>query len=346
MLHGQKRIYEDGIAFAVHERDSRACGASSSATPNSRAISKPCVASAMSSSRIEIAPPRAPAVSATSTGDTHRRWWKRMLPRSLYGRSLLIIILPLVLAELIGTGVFYDRVWDTVIRRLADSVASDIGFTIDAMAYADNDAQMASLLGHAKRMTDLAFGFLPGEKLPVGMQQLGHGQIADELAAALGAVVSRPFQIDAEFDPRDILISVQLDKGVLQVAAPRKRLYTPDRLYFRAVDGGIGAGAGGDRVPVHAQPGARAAPSRRRRRQFRQGPRRAEFPARRRHRGAPGGGRLPQDARAAAAPIDPAHRDAGRRVARSAHAADADAAGAGIFRATIPLSPSCSTTSR
>ncbi|MGH6980355.1 MAG: hypothetical protein ACREFC_04035, partial [Stellaceae bacterium] len=53
-------------------------------------------------------------------GDTHRRWWKRALPRSLYGRSLIIIILPLVLAELIGTGVFYDRVWDTVIRRLAD----------------------------------------------------------------------------------------------------------------------------------------------------------------------------------------------------------------------------------
>ncbi len=155
-----------------------------------------------------------------------------MLPRSLYGRSLIIIILPLVLAELIGTGVFYDRVWDTVIRRLADSVASDIGFTIDAMAYADDQQQIGGLLGHARRMTDLAFGYLPDEKLPTGMRQLGHDQIDDVLAHAIGAIVHRPFQIDAEFDPRDILISIQLDHGILQVAAPRKRLYTPTGYIF------------------------------------------------------------------------------------------------------------------
>ena len=155
-----------------------------------------------------------------------------MLPRSLFGRSLIIIILPLVLAELIGTGVFYDRVWDTVIRRLADSVASDIGFTIDAMAYASNDVERAALLSRARRTTDLVFGYLPGEKLPGGMRQLGHGQVEDVLAAAIAANVHRPFQFDAEFDPRDILISVQLDKGVLQVAAPRKRLYTPTGYIF------------------------------------------------------------------------------------------------------------------
>jgi len=165
-------------------------------------------------------------------GDTHRRWWKRALPRSLYGRSLIIIILPLVLAELIGTGVFYDRVWDTVIRRLADGVASDIGFTVDAMRYVDNDAERATLFRNARRVTDLAFGYLPDETLPPGMRQLGHGQVEDALAVAIANNVRRPFQLDGEFDPRDILISVQLDHGVLQVAAPRKRLYTPTGYIF------------------------------------------------------------------------------------------------------------------
>src|SRR5665213_3493894 len=124
---------------------SRGCGARSSTTRNSRAISKPCEARAMSSSRIDTnssdpLPPKGAEreieIPRSLSGDSHRRWWKRILPRSLYGRSLIIIILPLVLAELIGTGVFYDRVWDTVIRRLAGGVASDIGFTINAMTYA------------------------------------------------------------------------------------------------------------------------------------------------------------------------------------------------------------------
>ena len=42
----------------------------------------------------------------------------------------------------------------------------------------------------------------------------------------------RPFQIDAEFDPRDILISIELRDGVMQVAAPRKRLFTPTTYIF------------------------------------------------------------------------------------------------------------------
>ena len=164
--------------------------------------------------------------------DSHGRRWKRILPRSLYGRALLIIIVPLVLAQIIATWVFYERVWDTVVRRLAESVASDIGFTIDAMSYADNHREMDNLLRHAREMTDLAFGFLPGERLPPGMRQLGNGLIETGLAQALRTDVGRPFQIDAEFDPRDILISIQLPHGVLQVAAPRKRLYTPEGYIF------------------------------------------------------------------------------------------------------------------
>jgi two-component system osmolarity sensor histidine kinase EnvZ len=190
----------------------------------------------MTTGRVAFSNPPATALPAmpppAATGDSHRRWWKRLLPRSLYGRSLIIIILPLVLAELIGTGVFYDRVWDTVIRRLSDSVASDIAFTIDAMAYADDARQMSELLNRARRVTGLAFGFLPGETLPSGMRQLGHGQVANMLADAMIATVARPFQIDAEFDPRDILISVQVDQGILQIAAPRKRLYTPTGYIF------------------------------------------------------------------------------------------------------------------
>ena len=72
-----------------------------------------------------------------------------------------------------------------------------------------------------------------------------------------------------------------------------------------------------------AQPGEVAAPARGRRRGVRQGPAGRVLQARGRARSAPGGGRLHPDARPHPAPDPPAHRDAGRRVARSAHAADA-----------------------
>ncbi|MCP4923788.1 MAG: HAMP domain-containing protein [bacterium] len=51
---------------------------------------------------------------------------KRFLPQTLTGRSLLILFLPLVFAQLIVTFVFLDRHWETVNRRLSQDIAGDI----------------------------------------------------------------------------------------------------------------------------------------------------------------------------------------------------------------------------
>jgi two-component system, OmpR family, osmolarity sensor histidine kinase EnvZ len=164
--------------------------------------------------------------------DGHVRWWKRVLPRSLYGRALIIIILPLVLVQLVATWAFYYRVWDIAIHRLATSVAADVAFGIDAISYVASDKDRTDLLRRAGRLTELAFGFLPGERLPPGMHQLGHGEAESALAQSLRYEIDRPFRIDGQFDPRDILISIQLPGGILQVAVPRERLYTPNGYIF------------------------------------------------------------------------------------------------------------------
>ena len=41
----------------------------------------------------------------------------RVLPRSLLGRSLLIIVTPLILLQVVSTWVFYDSHWETVTRK-------------------------------------------------------------------------------------------------------------------------------------------------------------------------------------------------------------------------------------
>jgi two-component system osmolarity sensor histidine kinase EnvZ len=184
----------------------------------------------MSSSGIER--PALLAGTAGPAADSHRRWWKRVLPRSLFGRSLIIIILPLVLAQLIATWIFYDRHWDTVERRLATGVAGDIALTLDSLRYADTPDEVAALLLRAADATDLYFIFRPGETLPRGVREAGDSRIEEQLAAALDERVNRPFQIDADYDPRDILISIETHDGVMQVAAPRKRLFTPTTYIF------------------------------------------------------------------------------------------------------------------
>ena len=184
--------------------------------------------------RLGFPPPRRAATETErpAASDSHRRWFKRALPRSLWGRSLLIIILPMVITQASATWVFYDRVWDTVARRLSSAVAADISFTLDALRYGDTPQERDRILERATDVTELFYGFRPNETLPHGMQLTTGGRVEEQLAQAMAERVGLPFQIDGEFDPRDLLVSVELSDGVMQVAVPRKRLSTPTTYIF------------------------------------------------------------------------------------------------------------------
>ncbi len=51
---------------------------------------------------------------------------KRVLPHTLLGRALLIILSPLVLLQIVSTWVFYDRHYDTITKRLTQGLAGDL----------------------------------------------------------------------------------------------------------------------------------------------------------------------------------------------------------------------------
>ena len=50
-----------------------------------------------------------------------------VLPKGLYKRSLLIVIVPMVLLQSAVTLVFMQHHWDLVTRRLSEAVARDVG---------------------------------------------------------------------------------------------------------------------------------------------------------------------------------------------------------------------------
>ncbi len=59
---------------------------------------------------------------------------KRILPRSLLGRSLLIIVTPLVLLQVVSALIYFESHWNKVSLRLARGLAGDIASLIDIYA--------------------------------------------------------------------------------------------------------------------------------------------------------------------------------------------------------------------
>ena len=48
------------------------------------------------------------------------------LPKTLFGRMLSIILVPMILVQVITIFIFYERHWDTVTRHMASQLAAEI----------------------------------------------------------------------------------------------------------------------------------------------------------------------------------------------------------------------------
>ena len=154
---------------------------------------------------------------------------KRFLPRGLLGRSLLIVLVPLVILQAVTFTIFYGGHLDFISRRLSFAIAGEIAQTIQLIRRYPADQQYT--LDNALRLFEVPMRLLPDASLEIRPRVNLPGPMDDDLAAALELKVRLPFTMDWTSDSRAVLIRVQLDRGVLEVEAPRKRLY-PSTIYL------------------------------------------------------------------------------------------------------------------
>ena len=156
---------------------------------------------------------------------------KQMLPQGLFGRSLLIIVMPLILLQLISATVFYERHWDNVARRLAGVLAGDIGTVVDAFRETTIPESRERVLTIAALNMGLGLSFREDAILPnMAPERMIEGD--EILLRTLTDSLRRPFTFELTGETGDIAIHVQLPDGVLDVLAPRKRLYTSTTYIF------------------------------------------------------------------------------------------------------------------
>lgn len=154
------------------------------------------------------------------------------MPSGLLGRSLLILMTPMLLLQIVTVLIFFERHWDTVARQLSRGVAGDIAFVIDYLGeYPDAD-HFEWLQHSARTRLQLDILFEPDEILERQITQPPFGLVSQELFNALNERLQRPFFFDLDVDDRKLEIRVQLKDGVLSVVAPRKRLYSSTTYIF------------------------------------------------------------------------------------------------------------------
>lgn len=165
------------------------------------------------------------AVSARSsrTRRPRRRWLtvKRVLPTSLYGRALLIIILPIALMQGAVTWIFFTAYDERVNSRLSGALAGDIAWVADA--YTADPSAFPAVAARARAHSDLEVALRPGRLTGPAAPRAG---TADRiLHEALARRLNRPFRADASRLPGTVRVEVDAGGGqVLEVLASRERV--------------------------------------------------------------------------------------------------------------------------
>jgi two-component system osmolarity sensor histidine kinase EnvZ len=160
-------------------------------------------------------------------------WVKRYLPRGLYGRALLILVLPVLIAQGMATYVFYERHWQTVTNRLTYAIAGEIAVLAAQFDQGDPKLILDKSYTTLDRYLDLDVSFHPGDNLN---RYLARGDyttlLARMLRRGLDERVERPYALDLRHSQEIIAVHVQLKKGVMSVAFPERRVYTPTATIF------------------------------------------------------------------------------------------------------------------
>ncbi|WP_374657488.1 ATP-binding protein [Phenylobacterium sp.] len=154
-----------------------------------------------------------------------QRLIKRSLPTSLFGRSLLIIVLPVALMQIAVTWIFFDAHWQTVTSRLSDGLAGEVAWAVESYQDDPREATMVRIAERAEKSLNLSIALQPGRSLPERRRTNAFAVVDRSIDRALSQRLDVPYWFDTTRYPAYVDIRVKVDQGVIRILAPRDRAF-------------------------------------------------------------------------------------------------------------------------
>jgi two-component system osmolarity sensor histidine kinase EnvZ len=157
---------------------------------------------------------------------------KNLMPKSLFSRAFLILLMPMILLQLVVVFVFYERHWDSVVRNISHAASLNIELIVNEYLHLRENEAMEGALAGTKRISyvlNIGMRLESGENVVI-VSDTGKA-IYPDLYNELGRLLSQPFMITSD-DNANILITIALDDGVMRLRIPKKRIASSTTYLF------------------------------------------------------------------------------------------------------------------
>jgi two-component system, OmpR family, osmolarity sensor histidine kinase EnvZ len=157
---------------------------------------------------------------------------KSLMPKGLYARSLLIVILPMLILQTVVTYVFLERHWQLVTRQLSTALVQDIAAVIDVHNSYPQDKNYDTLTRIAQERMNIDIEFMPKGPLPPPLPKPFFSIVDGALSNEIQRQIGRPFWLDTVGRSNLIEIRILLDNSILRVVAYRSAAYASNSYIF------------------------------------------------------------------------------------------------------------------
>jgi two-component system, OmpR family, osmolarity sensor histidine kinase EnvZ len=144
------------------------------------------------------------------------RWLKRMMPRGLYGRAALILLVPIVTLQIVVSAQILQRYFQEVAAQMSTALALDLRLVADAVAAGEGQARG---LAHA---LEIAIAIAPPDL--VADRRVFYDLTGIEAIAVLRREVPGLVAVDLVSDWRRPVIVIDTREGDLALRVARSRI--------------------------------------------------------------------------------------------------------------------------
>lgn len=150
----------------------------------------------------------------------------RWLPRGLFGRALLILLIPVILIQITVTLVFLERHLDGVTRQMSATIARELrSFASVVEAQTDRDT-VARTVSELSTGIGYPLSFEADAFIPPQPERPFYRIVDRAIVATLREDTGYPVSIDTAREHRKVHVAIQVSGGVVRAIIPERRLTT------------------------------------------------------------------------------------------------------------------------
>ena len=147
---------------------------------------------------------------------------KKILPKRLFYRSLIIVATPIILLQIIITVVFFDSLWIKANKGMTRSLVGEVKTLYDV--YKSDQENKKMILDLYNENFDFTVNLKENEFLPIKTTERWYSPMDRSLRRELKSTFQSSYWFDTTTYKELVEIKILIDRGVLQIFFPKNKI--------------------------------------------------------------------------------------------------------------------------